>query len=100
MAMIVRVVLPGVTKDQYDQVRKAAGWLDRAPDGGIAPLTWWEGNDCHNMDAWESEVAFNAFGEQSLGPAMAKAGVQVQPQVTFHPAHEVFLPKGATITAS
>jgi hypothetical protein len=29
---------------------------------------------------------------------MAKAGVQVQPQVTFYPAHEVFAPKAVTIT--
>jgi hypothetical protein len=31
---------------------------------------------------------------------MAKAGVNVQPQVTFHPAHEVFLPNKLTITAT
>jgi hypothetical protein len=41
-------------KEQYDQVREAAGWIERSPDGGIA-----------------------------------------EPQVTFHPAHEVFLPAGS-----
>jgi hypothetical protein len=29
---------------------------------------------------------------------MAKAGVQAQPQVAFHPAHEVFAPQAVTIT--
>jgi len=98
MAVIAHVVLPGVTKDDYDRVREAVGWLEEAPDGGITHLTWWEGDDCHNVDAWESEEAFNAFGQDRLGPGMAKAGVQSEPQVTFHPAHEVFAPRPATIT--
>ena len=99
MAVVVHVTLAGITKEQYDQVRDAVGWLDEAPVGGIANLTWWEGDDCHNVDAWESEDAFNAFGETRLGPGMAKAGVNVQPQVSFQPAHEVFTPQAVTITS-
>jgi hypothetical protein len=99
MAVIVHVTLPGVTKQQYDQVRDAVGWLKEEPVGGIAHLTWWDGADCHNVDAWESEEAFNAFGEQRLGPGMAKAGVNVQPQVTFNAAHEVFTPQSVKLTA-
>lgn len=98
MAVVAHVVLPGVTKEQYDQVREAVDWLGEPPVGGISHLTWWEGGDCHNVDAWESEQAFNQFGEERLGPGMAKAGVQAQPQVTFHPAHEVFAPQAMTIT--
>jgi hypothetical protein len=98
MPVIAHVVLPGVSRDQYDAVRKECGWLDDTPTGGLGHLTWWEGDTCHNCDAWESEEAFGAFGEDRLGPAMAKAGVNVEPQVTFHPAHEVFLPKAITLT--
>jgi hypothetical protein len=50
------------------------------------------------VDSRESEQAFNQFGEERLGPGMAKVGVLVQPQVTFYPAHEVFAPKAVTIT--
>src|SRR5262245_56067749 len=100
MTVIAHVVIRGVTREQYDQVRAACGWLTRAPDGGLAHLTWWEGGDCHNMDGWASEAAFQAFGESRLGPAMAQVGVNVPPQVTFHPAHEVYAPKAVTITAS
>ena len=100
MAVIAHVVLAGVTQEQYDQVRAACGWLDKVPEGGIAHLAWWEGADNHNIDAWESEEAFARFGEERLGPAMAQAGVDVEPQVTFHPAHEVFLPQSTTLTAS
>jgi hypothetical protein len=100
MAVIAHVVLAGVTKEQYDRVRAVAGWLNRSPEGGISHVTWWQGADCHNLDAWESEAAFNTFGEMRLGPAMAQVGVLARPQVTFHEAHEIFLPKAVTITAS
>ena len=98
MAVVAHVVLRGVTPEEYNRVRDATGWIERAPDGGIAHLTWWEGADCHNMDAWESEDAFNAFGSDRLGPAMANVGVNVQPEVTFHPAHEVYTPKSVVLT--
>ena len=98
MAIVAHVVLAGLSKEDYDRVREEAGWLKEPPAGGISHLTWWEGGDCHNTDAWESEEAFNQFGQERLGPAMAKAGVQAELQVTFHPAHEVYLPQAVTIT--
>jgi hypothetical protein len=100
VAVIAHVVLEGVTPEQYDAVRAACGWLDRAPVGGLARLTWWQGEDNHNVDAWESEEAFGAFGQDRLAPAMAQVGVNVDPKVTFYPAHEVFLPAAQTITSS
>jgi hypothetical protein len=99
MAVVAHVVLPGLTKEDYNRVRETAGWLEEPPVGGLAHLTWWEGGDCHNLDSWESEEAFNNFGQQRLGPAMAKLGVQAELKVTFHPAHEVYLPRPVTITA-
>jgi hypothetical protein len=100
MAVIAHVVLRGVSPEQYDAVRKECGWLETPPVGGIAHLSWWEGDDNHNIDAWESEEAFGNFGEQRLGPAMAKVGVTAQPEVTFHPAHEVFAPEAVTLKAT
>ncbi|WP_448624904.1 nuclear transport factor 2 family protein [Geodermatophilus sp. URMC 64] len=100
MTVIAEVVLRGITPEQYDAVRERTGWLQRPPDGGHAHLTWWEGPDCHNADAWESEAAFGAFGEQRLGPAMASLGLDVQPEVTFHPAHEVFTPRAGVVAAT
>ena len=66
MTVIAHVILRGVTSQQYDAVRAKADWLEQAPDGGIAHLTWWDGPDCHNVDAWDSEAAFTTFGEQRL----------------------------------
>jgi len=100
MAVIARVVLRGVTPDQYDAVRAECGWLDKTPDGGLAHMSWFEGDANHNMDAWESEEAFGRFADERLAPAMAKAGVSAEPQATFHAAHEIFLPAAKTWTAS
>jgi len=80
----------------------AAFYQHQARHGvGVGELltTWQLGNDCHNIDAWESEETFNTFGETRLGAGMAKAGVEVQPQVTFQPAHEVFTPKSVKTTS-
>jgi ketosteroid isomerase-like protein len=97
MAVMVHVTLRGVSKEQYDAVRQLAGWLEQPPAGGLSHLTWWEGDDCHNVDAWESEEAFAAFGEQRLAPAMIAAGVAAQPEATINPAHEVFTPRSTIV---
>ena len=97
MAVVAHVVLRGVSPEQYDRLRAEVGWIESPIDGGLAHITWWEGSDCHNTDAWESEAAFNAFGADRLGPAMGKLGINVMPEITFHPAHEVYAPKPITL---
>jgi hypothetical protein len=98
MAVAVHVVIRGLSPEQYDRVRDEVGWLEQPPDGGILHLTWWDGEDCHNMDAWETEAAFAAFGEDRLGPAMAKLGIDAPVEPTFRPAHEVFTPQAVALT--
>src|ERR1044072_9305219 len=97
MAVVVHVTRRGVTPEQYDSGRERCGWIEQPPTGGIAHLTWWEGDDCHNVDAWESEDAFTAFAQHRLGPAMAAAGVTAEPETTFHPAHEAFPPRAGVV---
>lgn len=100
MAIIAEVLLRGITPEQYDAVRARARWVEEVPDGGLVHQTWFEGDVCHNSDSWESEEAFAAFSEQRLGPAMAAEGIDVQPEVTFHPAHEVYTPVRGIIAAT
>ena len=99
MAVVAHVVLAGLSQEDHDAVREATGWLKEPPAGGLSHLTQWEGEDCHNVDAWESEQAFGEFGQQRLAAGMAKAGVEAELRVTFHPAHEVYVPQAVTITA-
>ena len=98
MAVVVRVVLPGLSEEQYDQVRAEVGWLEDPPDGGLSHLAWWEGDDNHNMDGWRDEASFQAFVENRLGPAMGKLGLDIEPTVTVHPAHEVYAPGAVKVT--
>jgi hypothetical protein len=49
MAVVAHVVVPGITTEQYDQVREAVGWLDEPPACGLSHVTWWDGGDCHNI---------------------------------------------------
>jgi hypothetical protein len=100
MAIIAHVILRNLSKSEYDAVRKETGWLVTAPEGGHAHLTWWDGADCHSIDAWDSEGAFGTFAEMRLGPGMARAGVTATPEVTFHAAHEVYAPRAVTMTVS
>jgi hypothetical protein len=100
MALIVHIVMSGISREQYDATRVKVGWLDTPPDGGKCHLTWWEGDECHNIDAWEDEAALAKFGEDRLGPAMAALGIQAEVQPTFHPAYEVFMPKALTLLGS
>ncbi|MGN6761548.1 MAG: nuclear transport factor 2 family protein [Leifsonia sp.] len=100
MAVIVEVTLRGITPEQYDAVRERVGWVERPPEGGIAHLTWWEGEDCHNLDGWASEEAFGAFGEGRLAPAMAELGIDTPPIAVFHPAHEVYTPEAGIVAAT
>jgi hypothetical protein len=93
MAVIVHVVLRGLTPQQYDQVRERVGWLDAPPVGGLAHLSWWEDEDNHNTDAWESDADFLSFAENRLGPVLAELGIDIQPEVSFQPAYEVFAPE-------
>lgn len=91
-------MLRGASQELYDRVRAEAGWLERTPAGGLAHLTWWDGEDCHNIDAWESEEAYQAFAKDLLGPAMAKVGATAVPEVTIHEAYEVFTPAELRLT--
>ena len=78
--------------------RCAAGSTAHPSVGSLTSVV--DGSDNHNMDVWESEEAFAAFGQDRLGPAMASVGVNVEPRVTFYAAHEVFLPKALTLKQS
>jgi len=98
MPVSVSVVMPGVSMEQYDQLRDEVGWLEKAPTGGILHVMWVEGDELHGLDVWESEAAFEAFAQDRLGPAMAKLGIGVEPQATFRSTHEVFVPNAVTLT--
>ena len=78
---------------QYDQLKEKVGWVDSPPDGGISHVVWWEGEDCHGIDVWESAEDWAAFGQSRTGPAAAELGFTMEATPVFHDAHEILIVK-------
>jgi len=93
MAVILEVVFQGLSPQQYDQLKEKVGWVESPPAGGISHFAWWEGNDCHGIDVWESEEAWAAFGQDRMGPAAAELGISMEAAPLFHEAHEILIVK-------
>ncbi len=93
MAVILEVVFQGLSPQQYDQLKEKVGWVDSPPVGGISHVVWWEGDDCHGIDVWESEDAWAAFGQDRMGPAAAELGIAMEAGPLFHDAHEILIVK-------
>jgi|HubBroStandDraft_5_1064220.scaffolds.fasta_scaffold1397324_1 hypothetical protein len=91
MTVVLEVVFPGLTPSQYDQLKEKVGWVESPPVGGISHIVWWEGEDCHGIDLWESDEASGAFGQERMGPAAAELGLSMEAIPVFHKPHEVLI---------
>jgi hypothetical protein len=79
MAVVLEVVFPGLSPEQYDQLKERVGWVASPPVSGIS------------HDVWASEVAWDAFGQERMGPAAAELGISMEAIPTFHEPHEVLI---------
>ena len=92
--VLIQFNIPGMTAKQYDQaweeVRKAG---HSKPKGCIHHVGAQQGDNWVVIDVWESEEAFNKFGE-TLMPILGKLGVaKVQPVIT--PVHYEYAGAGS-----
>jgi hypothetical protein len=90
MAVLMILELDGATTDDYEAVNEAMGLdKDNLPDGlvshAVGPTE--DGDGILIVDVWESEEKLDHFVQNKIGPAMAQAGVQSQPQTRVHPVH-------------
>jgi hypothetical protein len=91
MPVVLEVVFPGLSPDQCDQLKAKVGWVEKPPAGGISHIVWWDGDDYHGVDVWESEEARGAFGSDRMGSAAAELGIRMDVTPTFHQPHEVLI---------
>jgi hypothetical protein len=91
MPVVLEVVFPGLSPQHYDQLKAKVGWVESPPIGGISHIVWWEGDDCHGVDIWESEEAWATFGQDRMGPAAAELGISIEAVPAFHQPHEVLI---------
>ena len=86
--MPVVAVFEGITQEQYDEsVRKLTGGKDRVESpadwpvpGLLAHVTGQGPNGFRVVDVWESDEAFQRFGE-ALIPVLREIGVEGDPEV-------------------
>ena len=92
MSTVMLMEWPGLTQDQYNQVKRTLDLDKKPPSGGIFHVAGFTGNTLHVLDIWESQQAFEKFQKERLGSAVQKAGITSQPKVQFFPAHNIYVP--------
>ena len=81
-----------VSREQYEQARKAVDWEGNLPVGAKFHVAWFAADGLHVLDIWESQADFERFANERLMPAVQRLGIKGQPVVTFAPAHAIFAP--------
>jgi hypothetical protein len=73
MAITMTMVVPGGTKELYEDINAELG-IDSSnlPDGLIAHYASITPEGVRIFDVWESEAAWNTFEQERLGPAVSK----------------------------
>jgi hypothetical protein len=89
MAVGIRVKLPGVTKEQFEEVDAAVG---KGPFDGLifhasGPIEGGWGV----IDFWESRAQFDAFIAEHVMPVVGTAGA-APPDIREFPVHEYLKP--------
>ena len=85
--MPVVIIHEGLTQEQYEEVvRKMTGKermespSDWPVEGLLVHATGQGASGFRVVDVWESEEAWNRFGEV-LGPVLQEVGIEAQPEV-------------------
>lgn len=92
MAVMMLMEWGGVTREQYDAVRKIVNFEADVPKGGLFHVAAFSDKGLHVTDVWERAEDFQTFVEQRLMPGVQQAGIHGEPRVQILPAHNVFTP--------
>ena len=92
MAMAVFMTWPGVTAEQYEQLRQIVNWERDLPTGARFHVAAFDEHGAHITDLWATGEDFQRFVDERLMPGVAQVGIAGQPQLDVIPAHAVFTP--------
>lgn len=88
MAILMIVVAPKFTKEQYEMIRKEVDWEHRQPDGMTFHAASFDpSGGIHVADVWESQQAMEAFFDQRLIPGMRKLNILPTMSKEIYPLH-------------
>ena len=69
----------GISKADYDAVRKIVNWEGNKPKGAILHVATFDDKGLRVTDVWETAEDFNNFVNNRLMPGVAQYGVTTQP---------------------
>ena len=92
MATVMKMFWAGLTKKNYEDVRRETNFEGDAPRGGKYHVAWVTADGLHVLDVWESQGAFETFVQTRLMPTVKKLGIPGEPKVEFHEAQNTFAP--------
>jgi hypothetical protein len=99
MAIVMRMTWPGVSPEQYDEVRRRTNWVGNpAPGGDVHIASFDEDGTLHCTDVWDSQEQLNTFLTERIFPTVAELGFTSEPEVRIDDCHECFVPHLNTIT--
>jgi hypothetical protein len=82
MAIAMTFDGPGVSQAQYDQVRKEVSPDNKRPAGMLYHVGGPTKTGWRVTEVWESQEAADRFFQETLGTALQRANINIQPQVT------------------
>jgi hypothetical protein len=92
MPIMMLMEWAGVTKAQYDEVKRITNFEHDAPGGGWFHVAAVDDHGLRVCDVWDSAEDFGKFVETRLKPATMQAGIKGEPKVMIVPAHNVYAP--------
>ena len=92
MAVVMSMHWPEATLELYEQVRNDVKWEANVPPGAMFHVAWNAGDGFRALDLWESAEHFQTFLQTQIAPAVQRAGIQGQPNVSISPAYAIFAP--------
>jgi hypothetical protein len=92
MTVMMSMTYPGVTVEQYEDVRRIVNWEGDQPKGAMLHVCSVGDDGLHITDLWNSGEDFERFVNERLMPGIQKAGITTQPDVRVLPLHAIYSP--------
>jgi hypothetical protein len=94
MAVGIRIKLPGVTQEQFDQVNEQVNASGGPPNGMIFHSSGPIDEGWGVIDFWESRADFDAFFGSRVKTAVDASGIEMSgaPDIKEFPVHEIIKP--------
>jgi hypothetical protein len=92
MAVVMALRWDGKNAEDYEAVMRELDLEGQPADGGIVHVACITGAGLRVLDVWESEEKWDRFLSERLGPAIARAGLEGEPQVDLAPLHNLYTP--------